>query len=176
METTDLDTYTGDKININKADVKELDKLWGIGVNSAKNIIAYREHNGPFQKIEDIMNVKYITQNKFDKFKEEISVGFEKPSKRTFEVEFTLNMASDSYVEDWAGDLKDSSEHKYYTYTLETDKDGNIIGEGEWSEDDNHPDFAWIPYDNSDSNGSENAYLKWSTLKQLIPQELLRVK
>jgi len=177
METTDLDAYTGDKININKADVKELDKLWGIGKKSAQNIIAYREHNGPFQKIEDIMNVKYITERKFEHFKKDIAVGFEKPSKRTFDVEFTLNMASDSYSEDWAGDLKNSSEHRFYTYTLETDKEGNIVGAGEWGQDDEHPDFAWIPYSNKDnSRGSENSYLKWRTLQNLIPAELLRLK
>ncbi len=176
METTD-DTFVSDKVNINTADVKELDSLNGVGKKTAENIIAYREHNGPFQKIEDLMKVKYITKTKFKKMKNHITVGFEKPSKRTFDVDFTLYMASDSYAEDFAGDLKDSSETRHYNYTLTTDKRGNIIGDGEWGQDDEHPDFAWIPYSNYDSSrGSENAYLKWSTLKKLIPASLLRIK
>jgi competence ComEA-like helix-hairpin-helix protein len=175
-ETTENLEVETDKININKADVKELDALWGIGKSSAKNIIAYREHNGPFQKIEDITNVKYITERKFEHFKDEISVGFEKPTQRTFDVVFDLYMASDGQVPDYDGTLDAKNLTKTYTYTLITDMAGNIM-DGTWDDVKSHPDFAWVPYNNIDSSrGSENTFLKWSTLKKLVPEELLRMK
>jgi len=62
------------KVNINTADVDELDTLPGIGEATAKDIIAYREKNGPFTKIEDIMNVPRIKQNRFESIKDFITV------------------------------------------------------------------------------------------------------
>lgn len=48
------------KVNINKASVKELTTLNKVGEAYAKRIVEYRQKNGPFQKPEDIMNVKGI--------------------------------------------------------------------------------------------------------------------
>ena len=42
-------------VNINKADVKALTSLEGIGKDRAQKIVEYREKNGPFQKVEDLM-------------------------------------------------------------------------------------------------------------------------
>ena len=50
----------GNKVNINAASVEELITLDGIGHDYADRIIQYREKNGPFAKIEDIMLVKGI--------------------------------------------------------------------------------------------------------------------
>ena len=61
-------------ININTADIAELDKLPGIGEATAKKIIAYREENGDFKSIEDIMNVSGIAEKKFEKLKDYITV------------------------------------------------------------------------------------------------------
>ena len=61
-------------ININTADAGELDKLPGVGEATARDIIAYREKNGPFRKIEDIMKVPRIKQNRFESIKDLISV------------------------------------------------------------------------------------------------------
>ena len=41
----------------------------------AQAIIAYREENGPFAAIEDIMNVQGIKEGTFAKIKDEIVVG-----------------------------------------------------------------------------------------------------
>ncbi len=62
------------KININQADAKTLITLKGIGKDRALKIIEYRENNGPFQKIEDIMKVKGIGRKVFEKNKDVISV------------------------------------------------------------------------------------------------------
>lgn len=63
------------KVNINTADVAQLCTLSGVGESRAKDIIAYREQNGLFETIEDIMNVSGIKEATFNKIKEEISVG-----------------------------------------------------------------------------------------------------
>ena len=62
------------KVDLNKATVKELVKLKGIGKKYAERIIEYREKNGDFEKIEDLMKVKGIGQKKFDAIKDFVSV------------------------------------------------------------------------------------------------------
>lgn len=63
------------RININTADEAQLTTLTGIGATRAQAIIAYREENGPFVAIEDIMNVQGIKEGTFAKIKDEIVVG-----------------------------------------------------------------------------------------------------
>ena len=63
------------KVNLNTADEETLMTLTGIGATRAKAIIAYREENGPFQTIEDIMNVQGIKEGTFTKIKDEIMTG-----------------------------------------------------------------------------------------------------
>ena len=63
------------RININTADEAQLTTLTGIGATRAQAIIAYREENGPFAEIEDIMNVQGIKEGTFAKIKDEIVVG-----------------------------------------------------------------------------------------------------
>ena len=63
-----------EKIDINKADAKTLITLKGIGKDRAVKIIEYREKNGPFQKIEDIMKVKGIGKKIFEQNANVLSV------------------------------------------------------------------------------------------------------
>lgn len=63
------------RININTADEAQLITLTRIGATRAQAIIAYREENGPFAAIEDIMNVQGIKEGTFAKIKDEIVVG-----------------------------------------------------------------------------------------------------
>jgi competence protein ComEA len=48
------------KVNINTATVDELAQLKRVGPAYAARIVEYREQNGPFEKPEDIMNVRGI--------------------------------------------------------------------------------------------------------------------
>ena len=64
------------KVDINKASIKELQSLDGIGYKKAKLIIEYRKKH-KFEKLEEIMNIKGIGKKTFEKIKDEISVGDE---------------------------------------------------------------------------------------------------
>lgn len=61
-------------ININTASLEELDSLPGIGEVKAQAIIDYREANGPFGSIEEIMEVSGIGEATFEKIKDLIGV------------------------------------------------------------------------------------------------------
>lgn len=65
----------GDLININTATLAELETLPGIGPSLGQNIIDYREANGPFETIEDIMKVSGIGEAKFRAIRDLITVG-----------------------------------------------------------------------------------------------------
>lgn len=61
-------------ININTAQKSELMTLNGIGEARAESIIEYRDKNGGFNSIEDIMLVSGIKESAFDKIKNYICV------------------------------------------------------------------------------------------------------
>ena len=62
------------KVDINHADCAELMKLPGIGEKKAGEIINFREKNGNFKKIDDIINVTGIGNATFEKIKELITI------------------------------------------------------------------------------------------------------
>ena len=68
-------------INLNTATAAQLETLPGIGPASAKRIVEYRDKNGAFKKIEELMNVKGIGEKSFLKLKPLITVGTEKAEK-----------------------------------------------------------------------------------------------
>lgn len=56
-------------VNLNSATQAQLETLPGIGAAAAKRIIEYRDKNGGFKKIEELMNVKGIGEKSFLKLK-----------------------------------------------------------------------------------------------------------
>ena len=68
------DGSSDEKVNINSADRQTLMTLPGIGASKADKIIAYREANGGFSSIEDIMLVGGIKEGLFNKVKDSICV------------------------------------------------------------------------------------------------------
>ena len=61
-------------INLNTASAIEIAELPGIGPKTAELIVQYRQKNGSFKKIEEIMNVRGIGEKTFLKLKDRISV------------------------------------------------------------------------------------------------------
>jgi len=61
-------------ININTASATELEALPGIGAKTAARIVEYRQKNGPFKKIEELMNVRGVGEKSFLKLKPQITV------------------------------------------------------------------------------------------------------
>ena len=70
--TTNPTTPT--KVSLNNATVEELMTLSGIGEAKAKEIIEYRNTNGPFKTIEDLKNIPGIGESIFAKIKENITI------------------------------------------------------------------------------------------------------
>ena len=64
----------GQTVNINTASSSELESLPGVGPKLAQRIIEYREKNGGFKKLEDLMNVQGIGEKNFLKLKSKLSV------------------------------------------------------------------------------------------------------
>ena len=69
-----LQTAESSRININTAAKEELMTLKGIGPARAEDIVRYREEHGPFQSVEEIMDVPGIKNNAFEKIKDDIAV------------------------------------------------------------------------------------------------------
>jgi comEA protein len=61
-------------ININTAGVEELIKLPRVGPKISQRIIDYREKNGKFKKLEDLMKVSGIGEKTFKGFEDMIKL------------------------------------------------------------------------------------------------------
>lgn len=66
---------TTELININTASQSELEILPGIGPTTAQKIIEYREQNGDFVTIEELINVSGIGPGLYDRIKDLITIG-----------------------------------------------------------------------------------------------------
>jgi competence protein ComEA len=63
------------KVDLNKADAPTLQReLAGIGEAKAKDIVAYRETNGPFASVDELLEVKGIGKALLDKNREKLEV------------------------------------------------------------------------------------------------------
>ncbi|HXV60537.1 MAG TPA: helix-hairpin-helix domain-containing protein [Vicinamibacteria bacterium] len=69
-------------IDLNTASVDELTSLPGVGQKVAERIVAYREANGPFEKKEELMNVRGIGEKTFLKLERLIKVEAQTSKKK----------------------------------------------------------------------------------------------
>ncbi len=61
-------------VNLNSATAAQIALLPGIGPKTADLIVQYRQKNGPFKKIEEIMNVRGVGEKSFLKIKDRLTV------------------------------------------------------------------------------------------------------
>jgi competence protein ComEA len=66
--------FAMDKINLNTATKSELQTLNGVGEATATAIIQYREDNGTFKSVEDLVNVKGIGSKKIEKWTDSVTI------------------------------------------------------------------------------------------------------
>jgi competence protein ComEA len=69
-----LGTSSGGLISINRASDKELEELPGIGPALSARIIAWREANGGFKSIEDLLKVSGIGENLLSGLKDSVTL------------------------------------------------------------------------------------------------------
>lgn len=70
-------------VNINTASAQQLDTLPGVGPKLAARIVEYRQKNGAFKKVEDLMNVQGIGEKNFLKLKPLITIGSPRAEKQS---------------------------------------------------------------------------------------------
>ena len=61
-------------VNLNTATATDLEGLPGIGAKTAARIVEYRQKNGPFKKVEELMNVRGVGEKNFLKLKPQITI------------------------------------------------------------------------------------------------------
>ena len=61
-------------VNLNNASATDLETLPGIGAKTAARIVEYRQKNGPFKKVEELMNVRGVGEKNFLKLKPQLSI------------------------------------------------------------------------------------------------------
>jgi competence ComEA-like helix-hairpin-helix protein len=164
-----------DLVNVNTADMDELDELPGVGPSKAAAIIEHREAHGPFQNKESLTDVRGVGNGTLDDIIDLITV---KPIERTFDVSAVVNITTDGVDENHVdGDNDPKGYTETWNYTLVTDQSGLVIGQGTWEDDKNHPDFAWVPYFNSRTAGngsSENPFMDYSDLIEILGDDVDR--
>ena len=52
-------------VNVNTATVDELERLPHIGRKTAEEIVEFREANGPFRRVEHLMQIRGISEERF---------------------------------------------------------------------------------------------------------------
>lgn len=63
-----------DKVNVNTATSKEINENAGIVMKVAQGIVGYRNRNGNYSSLEDLLNVPRFTQYHLDKYRERLTV------------------------------------------------------------------------------------------------------
>jgi competence protein ComEA len=61
-------------VNLNSATAAQIADLPGIGAKTAELIVQYRVKNGPYKKIEEIMNVRGVGEKSFLRIKDRLAV------------------------------------------------------------------------------------------------------
>lgn len=66
-------TFAFAKVNINTADIAELQTIKGVGIAKAESIVKDRKENGPYATVNDLTRVKGIGDKMLAKIKDEVT-------------------------------------------------------------------------------------------------------
>jgi competence ComEA-like helix-hairpin-helix protein len=66
-------------LDLNVANVKELEQVPGIGPKTAQAIVDFRHKSGQFRRVEDLLAIKGISQAKLDKMRPYLKVTPQSP-------------------------------------------------------------------------------------------------
>ncbi len=72
--TLPLVCHGGEAVDINAADLQTLMTIKGVGEKRAAAIIAYRDEHGRFQSINELMDVKGVSESLVDKSRESLVI------------------------------------------------------------------------------------------------------
>lgn len=73
-EASSTSATTNGKININKASASELEQLPGVGPATAAAIVTFRETNGNFQSVDELLAVDGIGNGKLSKMRDRVTI------------------------------------------------------------------------------------------------------
>lgn len=63
--TSNADISAVAAVNINSASLEELEKLPHIGRKTAEAIVEFRTRNGPFRRVEHLMQIRGVSEERF---------------------------------------------------------------------------------------------------------------
>ena len=66
--------FSADKINVNTANVEQLQMIKGVGSSTANAIVKYRKDHGEFKSVSDLVQVKGIGNKKLEKLSNQVTV------------------------------------------------------------------------------------------------------
>ena len=171
QETTDPEAT--ERLNINTGSGEDIAALDGVDADLAQRIVDARFSNGAFQNLDELLEVEGMDEALLAELADRITVD---PNARSFKITAQVTLTTDGVDEDHIDG--DEPEHftDSWTYTLTTDQEGRVTG-GEWQDEKDHPDFAWIPYHNThrrENGGSENPFLAYGQLLDVVGSDVER--
>ncbi|OGW88397.1 MAG: hypothetical protein A3A73_03170 [Omnitrophica bacterium RIFCSPLOWO2_01_FULL_50_24] len=68
------DVAVSSPVNVNKASMEELQTVRGIGPALAQRIVEYREANGKFESLDNLVSIRGISSAKLEKIKNQVTL------------------------------------------------------------------------------------------------------
>lgn len=70
--------FADEPVNINTADAQALaEAITGVGLKRAEAIISYRDQNGPFESVDDLVQVPGVGEKTVERSRERLTTGSE---------------------------------------------------------------------------------------------------
>jgi competence protein ComEA len=167
---------SGTLVNVNVASVAEIDAIPNVSTRVAEAVVRYRTDVRPFQTVDELIEVYGIGSSTLSKMRPYVTVQTTAATERTFEVTVLVSFENDGVEESYVSTQGPTTFDETWSYTLVTDPNGQVL-RGTWAVAEEHPDFAWVPYNNPRtraSGSSENPFLEYGALLDVLGEDLER--